>query len=316
MNEVNKLLKIKMIEIGGTENAESRSRKGLVISYTVFLLFSALLFLVAELSIINLRSAEHTYELMAIDRARDQFDAIEFSLTRFAYDRPDKINYTAFGGGAEMSMSERLPLQGNITNDSNIFASFVESFSGLSGGLNSSVDIIGNGTPGLHILSQGVTVIHPNPYSVEFNPDTNVSGSKITGYNLSIMVFCVIHPSFKWNEVNKLKEGDNDTLNIHAQAVSDAYPDDIKSITDYNIINKSKYNSILISEGPTDAVYIDIYGNETPGRMVIRVNNTCSIIMNATITFDSNITSLTQGPVPANISVSVGDVFTKTSVIR
>jgi len=41
MNEVNKLLKIKMIEIGGTENAESRSRKGLVISYTVFLLFIA-----------------------------------------------------------------------------------------------------------------------------------------------------------------------------------------------------------------------------------------------------------------------------------
>jgi hypothetical protein len=266
--------------------------KGMTISLSIFLLFSALLLLTYTLSDANTRDSDALTEQAAIARVSNQFDGIKYGLSML----PNaSFNYT-INSTSSFILTERLPLQ--VINGSGgdflAFKKFLENYSYT----NTSINISDALPLPLLISPQNISVIQSSNTSVVFQPLDNSSGRTIANYTIDIAVNNSPAPTIAWNPLNNVSASSSDALLVMATARVAGGAS--SSISAY--INKSMLSKLEFTQGSTVIANATFNGTSLIGGLNISATP-------STATYNSTTTQML-----ANANFSANDNnWTKTA---
>jgi len=215
------------------------ARKGMTISLSIFLLFSALLLLTYTLSDANTKGSDALTAQAAIDRVSNQFDGISYSLSML----PNaSLNYT-INGTSSLVLTGTMPAQflNSSSSDFIAFDGFMENYSYT----NTRVNISSAFPSPLLISPQNISVIQSSNTSIVFQPLDNSSGRTVANYTIDIAVNSSPTPAIAWNSLNNVSASSSDAMLVMATArVIGGTSNNISAY-----INRSALNILQVTQG-------------------------------------------------------------------
>jgi hypothetical protein len=217
------------------------TRKGIIISFSMFLLFSAVLLIVYSLSVANVSTSDALTGQAALERASDAYDAIKFSLSLL----PNaSLNYS-INGTSSFILTETMPAQ--IINGSGgdflVLKGFAENYSLTS----ISMDVISGFPLPLLIDPHNMTVIQ-NGTEIVFQPLDNSSGTAVTSYTIDMTIDSSPTPTIDWDVLNNVSKNSSDAVFIDASARTAGGPSNDTS----GYINRSTFNRLVFTHEGAD----------------------------------------------------------------
>jgi len=280
-------------------------RKGVVLTYSVFLLFSALLVFLFMAAHVAVMENDAYSAILSAARVRNQFDAVEYYLPRLPI---TDLNFTV--NGSSILLVEQMPF--NVTNTSTFgfvaFREFVENYSYINTTISAVHELPGE----LQIEPYRMSVIHPNMYSVVMKPLDNESSNALINYTFELALQGST-PSVTWAHVHEVPSNSSDALYVYATGYGSGDPGRLNILPTY--INRSEYCRLEYMRGANLIMWIN-FNNGTIKRADIGVDPRFGIQLNSTISFNSNITETVGGMKPANITVSVPNALKNMQIVR
>jgi hypothetical protein len=283
----------------------ARQMKGVFLTYTIFLLFSALIILIYTFAHIEIMENDAYSVFLSVARVRNQFDAVEHHFLRIPI---TDLNFTIENNS--VIFSETLPL--TVTNSTSItfytFKEFVEKYSYINTTFDAVPDLPGE----LDIYPYRVAVIHPDQYSVLINPLDEESIKSIKNYTMNLVVQGST-PGLFWSDIHTVPENSSDAFYIFASVYGTGEPNRINNISVY--INRSLPSTLTFSRGANEIMTVK-FNEEIPGSVKIELEPRFGVNINYTIVFSGEITRTKGGMRPANVTVTVPRVIKRVQIIK
>ncbi|VVB73432.1 Uncharacterised protein [uncultured archaeon] len=185
------------------------AKRGIFMSLSVFLMFSALLLLAYNLSVANTRNSDTLTAQAALDRVTGQYDAVMHGLSQL----PNAtLNYTVNGTSLFM-LTEYMPTQFLNSSNGNFTAlkSFLEGYSSINVSVNLS-----NALPNpLLIDPQNMTVTQTSNTSLMFQPSDNSSGRSASNYTIDVVINGTPTLTVSWNPLNSVLASSSDAMFVN-----------------------------------------------------------------------------------------------------
>jgi len=261
------------------------TRKGIIISFSVFLLFSAVLLLIYALSVANVGTSDALTGQAAMERVGDAYDAVKFSLSLL----PNaSINYS-INGMSSFILTQTMPAQAIDGSSGDFLAlkSFAENYSPT----NISVNITSDFPLPLLIDPLNMTVIQ-NSTRIVFQPLDNSSGTAVTSYTIDMTIDSSTAPTIAWNPLNSVSMYSSDAVFIETLIRAAGGPSNDTIV----YINRSKFNRLIFTHNGANIMNATFDGTSLIGGLDISTLPSPSIeqrlVNNVFLTNDSNWTKV------------------------
>ena len=262
----------------------SGARKGMTISLSIFLLFSALLLLAYALSDANTKGSDALTAQAAIDRADNQFDGVSYSLSML----PNaSLNYT-INGTFSLVLTDTMPAQflNPSSSDSIAFKGFMENYAYTNTRVN-----ISSAFPAALLLSpQNISIIQSSNTSIVFQPLDNSSGRTVSNYTITVVVNNSPAPTIAWNPLNNVSASSSDAMLVVATAgVIEGASNNASAY-----INKSMLSKLEFTQGGTIIANATFNGTSLIGGLNISAMPSASSVSSDTTQKLANANFLTN----------------------
>jgi hypothetical protein len=197
----------------GRANGDANSMRGIFMSLSVFLMFSALLLLVYNLSVANTRNGEAFTAQAALDRVATQYEAVVSGLSQLPN---STLNYS-LNGTSSFILFQTVPATPLINSSSNDFLAF-DSFMENYAYTNTSINLSSSLPNPVSIYPQNITLIQTGNTSFAFQPQDNGSGKSISNYTINMVIDGYPAPTISWNPLNSVLASSTDALYVNATA--------------------------------------------------------------------------------------------------
>ena len=288
-----------------TKKTERPAFKGVFLTYSIFLLFSALIILMYVIAHVAVMENDAYSVLLSVARVRNQFDAVEYHFLRMPV---TDLNFTI--ENESIIFSEKLPL--TVTNSTSLtfytFKEFVENYSYINTTFEAVPDLPGE----LDIYPYRLTVTHPDPYTVLITPLNNESTEAIDNYIINLIVQGST-PDLVWSDVHEVPPESEDSFYVFASVYGVGEPNRINNISTY--INESLVSALTFARGANEILTIT-FNENFPGSVRMDLEPRFGVDINYTISFEGEITGTKGGIRPANVTVTVPNVLKKVQIIR
>ena len=187
------------------------TKKGIFMSLSIFLMFSALLLLAYNISVANTRNNEAFTARAAMDRMNTQFDGVMYSLSQL----PNaSLNYSANGASFVFLATVPATFMNSSSGDFLTFNAFMANFSYTNTSVNISDSLPGS----ISIYPQNMTVNQTSNTSFSFQPQDNNSGKSVSNYTIDMVIDSTPAPTIAWNPLNSVLASSSDALYVSATA--------------------------------------------------------------------------------------------------
>lgn len=217
-------------------------KKGMM-TLSALLIASALLFLVAAVSLYSNSLKSNLIPLSDLEKINAQYDAISYGASRILI--IEAVNITR--QGKNITFEENLTLPSGYAEDMARFKQFAENNTLLGrGNLNATINITQADNPWMYILPQNIGVNHPANNRVVFTPqNTAQSAGDVNGYVLYIRINENV-PRIRWNRISEVPSTDPNALFFGITVVGN-----LRTRTDTRYLNKSALSQARINGGAT-----------------------------------------------------------------
>jgi len=298
-------MKFKLGKLISDSLSPGKTKKGLLISYGIFLLFSSLLLLTYMVSNIAVVENDVYSVILSVERVRNQFDAIEYHYLRLPV---SELNFSI--NGSSVIFTETLPFP--ITNETStsffVFKEFVENYSLI----NTTFDAVPELPGELQISPQNITVIHPDEYTLEILPLDSNSAATLESYVIYLEVQGST-PTVEWHRFEEVSPEDENAVFFSVTANGTGDPQRLNTLSGY--VDRTKHSDMHVKRGNNNIMKIRV-GKDDEGKLIVELDKKFSAALTTEVTFNSTITETIGGQKPANATVTIANVLKRNEIVK